>query len=45
MIIDPAAKWTVDPKQFQSKSSNTPLAGKELWGRVERVIVGGEVRL
>jgi dihydroorotase len=45
VIIDPAAKWTVDPKQFKSKSSNTPLAGKELWGRVERVIVGGEVRM
>ena len=34
----------VDPKQFKSKSSNTPLAGKELYGRVERVIVGGEMR-
>ena len=45
IIIDPAAQWTVDPKQFKSKSSNTPLAGKELWGRVDRVIVGGEVRL
>lgn len=45
VLIDPTAKWTVDPKQFKSKSSNTPLAGKELWGRVERVIVGGEVRL
>jgi dihydroorotase len=45
VIIDPEAKWTVDPKQFKSKSTNTPLAGKELHGRVERVIVGGEVRL
>lgn len=45
ILIDPAAKWTVDPKQFKSKSTNTPLAGKELWGRVERVIVGGEVRV
>lgn len=45
IIIDPDAKWTVDPKQFKSKSSNTPLAGKELYGRVERVIVGGEMRL
>jgi dihydroorotase len=44
VIIDPDAKWTVDPKQFKSKSINTPLAGKELYGRVERVIVGGEVR-
>jgi len=45
ILIDPTAKWTVDPKQFKSKSTNTPLAGKELYGKVERVIVGGEVRL
>lgn len=45
IIIDPAALWTVVPKQFKSKSTNTPLAGKELFGRVERVIVGGEVRM
>lgn len=45
IIIDPDAQWTVDPKQFKSKSSNTPLAGKELYGRVERVIVGGDIRL
>ena len=44
VIIDPAAKWTVEPKKFKSKSTNTPLAGKELYGRAERVIVGGEVR-
>ncbi len=44
VIVDPDAKWTVDPKQFKSKSSSTPLVGKELCGRVEKVIVGGEVR-
>ena len=44
VIIDPAARWTVEPKQFKSKSTNTPLAGMELHGRAERVIVGGEVR-
>lgn len=45
VIIDPTAKWTVEPKKFKSKSTNTPLVGKELCGRVEKVIVGGEVRL
>ena len=45
VLIDPTAKWTVEPKQFKSKSTNTPLAGKELRGQVESVIVGGEVRL
>ena len=45
VIVDPDKKWIVEPKQFKSKSTNTPLAGKELCGRVEKVIVGGEARL
>ena len=44
-IIDPQASWTVDPARFHAKSSNTPLAGWELRGRAERVLVGGEVRM
>ena len=43
-IIDPDVRWTVDPAQFRSKSTNTPLAGMELHGRATQVIVGGEVR-
>ena len=43
-VIDPTAKWTVDPGQFHSKSSNTPFAGMELTGRAEMVIVGGKVK-
>jgi dihydroorotase len=43
-IIDPAEEWTVDSQRFQSKSSNTPLAGTKLRGRAVHVIVGGEVR-
>jgi dihydroorotase len=43
-IIDPSDEWTVDPQRFQSKSSNTPLAGMTLRGRAVHVIVGGEVR-
>ena len=43
-IIDPGVEWTVDPERFQSKSSNTPLAGVKLRGRAAHVIVGGEVR-
>jgi dihydroorotase len=44
VLIDPAARWTVDPQQFRSKSGNTPLAGMELTGRVTHTIVAGEVR-
>jgi len=43
-IIDPDVRWTVDPKQFHSKSTNTPFAGWELRGRAETVIVGGQIK-
>ncbi len=43
-IIDPQARWRVDPARFYSKSANTPFAGWELVGRADMVIVGGEVR-
>lgn len=43
-IIDPLAKWTVDPHKFRSKSTNTPYAGWELTGRADTVIVGGRVK-
>ncbi len=41
VVFDPAARWTVEPVRFLSKSRNTPFAGWELKGRVERTIVGG----
>ena len=44
-IIDPRARWTVDPHRFRSKSSNTPFAGYQLHGRAQHVIVGGDVKL
>ncbi len=43
-IIDPAARWTVDPAKFRSKSRNTPFAGWTLQGRASTVIVGGRVK-
>lgn len=44
VIIDPKARWKVDPGKFLSKSTNTPFAGWELTGRAETVIVGGKVK-
>jgi dihydroorotase len=41
VVFDPAARWTVDPDRFFSKSRNTPYAGRELTGRVVRTLVGG----
>ncbi len=43
-IIDPKARWTVDPARFRSKSANTPFAGMELTGRAEVVIVDGRIK-
>ncbi|HMB05567.1 MAG TPA: dihydroorotase [Isosphaeraceae bacterium] len=43
-IIDPEARWTIDPAQFYSKSRNTPYGGWQVRGRAHTVIVGGEVR-
>lgn len=44
VIIDPKARWKVDPGKFLSKSSNTPFADWELTGRADTVIVGGKVK-
>jgi dihydroorotase len=43
-IIDPDARWVVRPEEFRSKSCNTPLAGQELQGRPEYVLVGGKIK-
>jgi dihydroorotase len=43
-ILDPTARWTVDPALFRSKSTNTPFAGWELTGRAEVVLVGGRIK-
>jgi dihydroorotase len=43
-IIDPDARWTVDPARFRSKSVNTPFTGWQLRGRAETVIVAGRVK-
>lgn len=43
VILDPAAKWTVDPTTFYSKSRNTPFTGRALTGRADLTIVRGRV--
>ncbi|MBX6312037.1 MAG: dihydroorotase [Isosphaeraceae bacterium] len=43
-LIDPEARWTIDPSRFYSKSRNTPFGGWDVRGRAHTVIVGGEVR-
>ncbi|HJS43172.1 MAG TPA: dihydroorotase [Gemmatimonadales bacterium] len=41
VVLDPTAKWTVDPGVFHSKSHNTPFTGRSLTGRAILTIVAG----
>jgi dihydroorotase len=43
-IIDPNAEYAVDVTKFRSKSRNCPYNGWTLKGKVEKTIVGGEIR-
>ncbi|MYB42848.1 MAG: dihydroorotase [Chloroflexi bacterium] len=42
-ILDPDAAWTVKPEEFASMGKNTPIAGRELRGRVLATVFGGRV--
>jgi dihydroorotase len=41
VLVDPAARWTVDPTQSASRSRNTPFAGRELPARVRATFLRG----
>ena len=43
-VIDPNLEWTIDPKQFRSKSRNCPFAGWKVKGRAVTVLVDGVVK-
>ncbi|MCJ7778174.1 MAG: dihydroorotase [Sedimentisphaerales bacterium] len=43
-IIDPNAEYEIDVNKFRSKSRNCPYHGWKVKGRVEKTIVGGEIR-
>lgn len=42
-LIDPAARWTVDPNRLISKGKNTPLAGTTLTGAIRAVVLRGKL--
>jgi len=44
VIIDPDAEYVIDVNKFRSKSRNCPYHGWTVRGRVEKTIVGGEIR-
>jgi dihydroorotase len=41
-LVDPAARWTVDPGGLASRSRNTPYAGLTLRGRVVATFLNGQ---
>jgi len=43
-IIDPDAEYNIDVEKFRSKSRNCPYHGWKVKARVEKTIVGGEIR-
>ena len=42
-IFDPDKEWTVNPREFASLGRNTPLAGRQLKGRVMATVCRGEL--
>ncbi|MDQ6747409.1 MAG: dihydroorotase [Candidatus Dormibacteraeota bacterium] len=42
-VFESRAVWTVNPDDFRSMGKNTPLAGREMRGRVMLTIAGGQV--
>jgi dihydroorotase len=41
VLVDPAARWVVDPAQTASRSRNTPYAGRELPARLVATFLRG----
>jgi dihydroorotase len=41
VLVDPSARWTVDPAMTASRSRNTPFAGRELPARVVATFLRG----
>ncbi len=41
VLVDPTARWTVEPSRLASKSRNTPFAGRELPARVVATYLRG----
>jgi len=44
-VIDPKVRWTIDKREFKSKSRNTPFDGWPVVGRAVATIVGGEIKM
>lgn len=43
VLVDPHARWTLDPARFRSKGRNTPFAGQQVEGRVLLTVCAGRI--
>jgi dihydroorotase len=43
VLVDPHARWTIDPARLRSKSKNTPFEGQIVEGRVAMTLCEGSV--
>jgi len=41
-VVDPEARWVVDPGALASRSRNSPYAGRSMVGRVRHTVLRGE---
>jgi dihydroorotase len=41
-VVDPSARWTVDPAALASRSRNSPYGGRTLTGQVRHTVFRGE---
>ncbi len=43
VLVDPTAKWKIDPALLRSKSKNTPFLGRTVEGRIEMTVCEGGI--
>jgi dihydroorotase len=43
VLVDPRARWTIDPARLRTKSRNTPFAGHAVEGRVAMTVCEGRI--
>src|SRR5580700_10251220 len=43
ILVDPSARWTIDPSRLRTKSRNTPFAGRTVQGRVAMTVCNGRI--
>jgi dihydroorotase len=43
VLLDPRSRWTIEPGKLQTKSFNTPFAGRTLEGQIAMTLCEGQV--